>query len=266
VNAIRILASNRQWLASFRWVASASLFVAFLGVATGDTRPDFGDREDEFRRRSRATFEAAREHYRSDTNSPVAAWEFARAAYDLAEFARTKTEREKLATQGVAACRRAVFLAPKSAPAHYYLGMNLGQLARVYLLKGLRIVSQMEEAFLAARGLDPMFDYAGADRALGLLYHQAPGWPISLGNRSKASRHLTEAVRLQPDYPGNHIALAGFLHDTRQLRLFATQWEALKELLPHARTEFAGTDWELSWFEWNHRLNQILAQSAPNPE
>jgi hypothetical protein len=111
-----------------------------------------------------------------------------------------------------------------------------------------------------------MFDYAGSDRALGLLYHQAPGWPISLGNRSKASRHLTEAVRLQPDYPGNHIALAGFLHETRQTRLLATRWDALMELIPRARAEFAGTDWELSWFEWNHRLNQIRARSAPNPE
>jgi hypothetical protein len=47
----------------------------------------------------------------------VAAWEFGRAAFDLAEFARNKSERETIATQGVAACRRAVKLEPTSAPA-----------------------------------------------------------------------------------------------------------------------------------------------------
>jgi tetratricopeptide (TPR) repeat protein len=225
-------------------------------AAEGAPRGD-GDVSETFRRRAKLAFEEARSRYRADTNNVEAAWEFGRTAFDHAEFAGNKAERETIATQGVAACRRAVLLAPQSAPAHYYLGLNLGQLAKVYLLKGLGIVSEMEKMFLAARKLDPLFDHAGPDRALGLLYHQAPGWPISLGSNAKASRHLNEAVRLRPNYPGNRLALSEFLWATRQPRRFAREWETIEELIPKAREEFSGPDWELSWVEWGHHLDKL---------
>jgi tetratricopeptide (TPR) repeat protein len=261
VNATRNLSRNREWLANAQRAAGVWLLFAAIGCAFGGTRPDLAGREDEFRQRVKLEFETARERYRSDTNNAVAAWQFGRAAFDLAEFARTKSERESVAKQGVSACRRAAQLTPKSAPAHYYLALNLGQLARVYLLKGLSIVSEMEKAFVTARELDPLFDYAGSDRALGLLYHQAPGWPISLGNQSKAKRHLDQAVRLRPNYPGNRIALARFLWETRQPRSFTREWNALVDLLPAAREEFTGRDWELSWIEWDHRLDQLRSHA-----
>ena len=245
-----------MWSALSRWSTVVSVVSATLVSAVGGTRPEFEGREEEFRQRAKVGFDRARERYWSDTNNVVAAWEFGRAAFDLAEFARNKSERETIAVQGVAACRRGVGLEPTSAPAYYYLGMNLGQQARVYLLKGLGIVSEMEKVFLTARKLDPLFDYAGPDRSLGLLYHHAPGWPISLGNQSKASRHLNEAVRLHPDYPGNRIALAEFLWDTAQTILFAQQWDAIVQLIPRAQEEFSGPDWDLSWIEWNHLLGQ----------
>jgi hypothetical protein len=229
--------------------------------AVGGTRPELEGREEEFRERAKLDFDRARERYWSDTNNVVTAWEFGRAAFDLAEFARNRSERETISIQGVSACRRGVGLEPTCAPAHYYLGLNLGQQARVYLLKGLGIVSEMEKVFLTARKLDPRFDYAGSDRALGLLYHQAPGWPISLGSPSKASRHLNEAVRLHPNYPGNRIALATFLCDTDQPLPFAREWDAIVDLIPRAEQEFTGPDWELSWLEWNHRLSQIRSNT-----
>jgi tetratricopeptide (TPR) repeat protein len=237
---------------------------AALVTAVGGTRPEFEGREAEFRQRAKVAFDQARERYVSDTNNVVAAWEFGRAAFDLAEFARNKSERETIAVQGVAACRRGVKLEPTSAPAYYYLGMNLGQQARVYLLKGLRIVSEMEKVFLIARKLDPRFDYAGPDRALGLLYHHAPGWPISLGNPSKANRHFNEAVRLHPDYPGNRIALAEFLWNTAQTIRFAQQRDAIFQLIPRAKEEFSGPDWELSWIEWTQQLGQMGSQTDSN--
>ena len=225
-----------------------------------------GDLAATFRHRAELEFEATRGRWLADTNSLVAAWGFGRAAYDLADFATNKAERELIAVQGVAACRRAVSLDPASAPAHYYLALNLGQLARVYLLKGLGIVSEMEEVFLTARKLDPLFDYAGSDRALGLLYHRAPGWPISLGSQAKASRHLNEAVRLRPDYPGNRLALAEFLWETRQARRFAQEWERLQELIPRVQEEFEGPDWELSWVEWNRRVARLRPHAESLPD
>jgi hypothetical protein len=71
-------------------------------------------------------FDRQREYKRE---SHTAAWQFGRACFDLAEFATNNTERASLAEQGIAACRQAMARESNSAPAHYYLGMNLGQLA-----------------------------------------------------------------------------------------------------------------------------------------
>ena len=71
-----------------------------------------------------------------------------------------------------------------SAPAHYYLGMNLGQLARTKGLAALRLVSQMEHEFTRARELDEQLDWAGPDRNLGLLYRDAPAIG-SVGSRAE---------------------------------------------------------------------------------
>ncbi len=211
----------------------------------------------DYHQRVKAKFEVARERYWSQTNDVAAAWQFGRVAFDWAEFAESKSERESIASQGVAACRHALRLDPDSAAAHYFLGLNLGQLAKVYLFKGLSIVSEMEQEFLTARKLDPQFDYGGPDRALGLLYHKAPGWPISLGSETKASRHLSDAVRLRADYPGNRIALAEYLWETGQRREFAHEWDSIAEMLPRARKKFSGAEWEQSWQEWDQRLNKL---------
>ena len=92
------------------------------------------------------------------------------------------------------------------APAHYYLGMNLGQLARTRGLSALRLVNQMQREFTRARDLDEHFDWAGPDRNLGLLYRDAPAF-ASIGSRSKAREHLMRAVELAPRYPENRLNL-----------------------------------------------------------
>ena len=113
-------------------------------------------------------------------------WQFARAAFDFAEFSTNDTQRAALANQGIAACRQLVAREPKLAAGHYYLAMNLGQLARTEYLGALTLVKEMEPEFKAAAELDPQFDHAGPERNLGLLYRDAPGWPVSIGNPSKA--------------------------------------------------------------------------------
>ena len=42
---------------------------------------------------------------------------------------------------------RAILLAPDSAAAHFYLGVNLGQLARTKLFTALGLLSDMETAW-----------------------------------------------------------------------------------------------------------------------
>ncbi|MCX6930190.1 MAG: hypothetical protein NT154_44320 [Verrucomicrobia bacterium] len=60
------------------------------------------------------------------------------------------------ADQGIAACRLAIMRETNSAPAHYYLGLNLGQLARTKGLGALKLVDQMEREFNRAHDLDEL--------------------------------------------------------------------------------------------------------------
>ena len=69
------------------------------------------------------------------------------------------------------------------------------------------MVKEMEREFKTADDLDEHFDYAGPARCLGLLYCDAPGWPVSIGSRHKAREWLERAVKLAPDYPENHLNL-----------------------------------------------------------
>ena len=85
--------------------------------------------------------------------------------------------------------------------------MNLGQLARTETLGALKLVREMEREFKTAAELDGHFDYAGPERSLGLLYRDAPGWPVSIGSRRKAREWLEQAEKLAPEYPENHLNL-----------------------------------------------------------
>src|SRR5262245_26399653 len=99
-------------------------------------------------------YEEARARYQKETNSVEAAWQFGRAAFDLADLATNDTQRAALAQEGIDACRHGVGLDPKSAPAHYYLGLNYGQLAQTKLLGALKLVDRMEESWKKTIELD----------------------------------------------------------------------------------------------------------------
>src|SRR5262249_14211316 len=121
------------------------------------------------------TFQEIRGHYLTDTNNPELAWHFARGCFDLADISSVSAQKAEFARQGIEAAQRSLALNTNSAPPHYYLGMNLGELADTKRnLSALKMTKEMEREFLAARAIDQLFDYAGADRNLGLLYMEAP--------------------------------------------------------------------------------------------
>ncbi len=218
---------------------------AVAGEAQGSTN---------FMARAQRLFLEARAGHESKPADTTLAWQFAKACFDRGEFATNDSERASLAVQGIAACRQVLERDTNSAPSHYYLAMNLGQLARTKSLGALRIVGEMEREFEAGRRLDERLDYAGPDRNLGLLYLEAPGWPASIGSRSKARQHLHRAVELAPDYPENRLNLLeadlkwGDQTEARQ------QLKALDELLPKARANLTGDAWTSSWSDWDARL------------
>lgn len=217
------------------------------------------------RDRARQIFETARQAHASAPTNVVRAWEFARACYDWAEHATNDTQRAAVAREGIDITRAAIAVTPDSAPATYYLGLNLGQLARTKKLGALRIVSEMRDVFQRARALDPTFDYAGPDRCLGLLHRDAPGWPVSVGSRGLARKHLEQAVRLSPSYPENRLNLLEAALEWNDDTTSRREHAALEGLLPEARRQFAGDAWTSSWLDWNRRLETVRAKMPRTP-
>jgi hypothetical protein len=237
---------------------AAVLLSVCLGLLAGMDQTLAGPSavETEFAAYAQKSFLEAQTAYRNAPAEVIGAWKFARACFDLAEFATNKTQRASLAEQGMAACQHALARESNSAPAHYYLGMNLGQLAQTRGLSALKLVGQMEREFSRARTLDRQFDWAGPDRNLGLLYRDAPSIG-SIGSRSKAREHLTRAVDLAPQYPENRLNLIETYLKWGEPKNAHRELATLTQLWPGARTNLAGVAWAASWADWEPRLNKL---------
>jgi len=205
---------------------------------------------------ARKAFEDAKARFGQEPRNGEAAWQFARACFDLAELAPNGAERAGFAEQGIAACEPALEREPKLAPAQYYLGMNLGQLARTKGLSALKLVKRMERAFSAARDLAEKFDYAGPDRNLGLLYRDAPSI-LSVGSRARAKQHLERAAELTPDYPENRLNLTETLLSWNDRMGARRQLKVLEELWPRAQANLTGQAWASSWSESEERRQKL---------
>lgn len=198
----------------------------------------------------------AQKSYEQSPTNTVAAWEFARASFDRAEFATNDTERAALAERGITVCRQALLRDPKSGPLHYYLGLNLAQLARTKMLGALRILNEMEREFKAAIALDEKFDHAGPDHSLGVLYFEAPSIG-SIGSRSKARKHLERSAELAPDFPDNRLTLAEAYLKWRDKKPLQRELDALEKIWPAAKTNLTGLDWEHAWLDWQERRDKL---------
>jgi tetratricopeptide (TPR) repeat protein len=243
------------WKKPLRRLHVVGIFMAVLFAATRTVCADDAQ-EKIFAARAQAAFERAQAQYLLQTNNPVLGWQFARACYDWADWATNKSERAVIAKAGMAACRR-VILFTNCAAAHYYMGLNMGQLAQSEAIHGLKLVREMEHEWQTAIELDPRFDSAGPERNLGLLYRDAPGWPLSIGNRHKAQEHLQNAASLAPDDPENILNLAesylkwGDQPDARD------ELAALDALWPKAQKNLTGETWERDWYDWSKRRDVV---------
>lgn len=212
------------------------------------------------------TFRTAHDQYHAAPQNSTNAWQFARTCFDLADFSTNNSERAAIAQQGIAAARQAIALASNSAPAHYYLGLNQGQLARTKSLGALPLVSQMEREFLAAANLDAQFDYAGPDRSLGLLYRDAPAFG-SIGSRTKSRQHLQRAAQLDPDYPENQLNLVESNLKWNDRNTARRELGKLEAIWKPAHEKFAGQAWATNWIDWEARYQSAkkILDEPPKP-
>ena len=212
--------------------------------------------------RAQRLYKQAQEAYAKAPDNIEAAWHLGRACFDWAELAKTNAARAAIAEEGIAACRHAVERKWGAAAAHYYLGLNLGQLARTKSLGALKIVRELEESLKTTREIDPLWDYAGADRTLGLLYRDAPGWPTSVGSRTKSRQHLQKAVELAPAYPDNRLCLLESQLVWNERKQTAAQLDPTEKCLSDARAKFTGAVWQASWKDWDQRWANIKTKAS----
>jgi tetratricopeptide (TPR) repeat protein len=206
--------------------------------------------------KAREAFGQAKKEYEAHPEDGQAVWHFARATFDLADFATNKSERAALAQRGMAACKQALAKTPDSAPLHYYLGLNEGQLARTKTFGALKLVDQMESEFTKAIALDSSFDYAGAERSLGLLYRDAPVFG-SIGSRTKARLHLEHALELAPQFPENRLNLVESELKWGDRKSARHELKLLEDAWPAARAQFTVAAWAASWADWETRLAKV---------
>jgi hypothetical protein len=199
-------------------------------------------------------------YQRTPTNAEVA-WQYARACFDRSEFATNRAQRAEFARLGIDVARASVALRPDLAATHYYLGLNLGVLADATRnLGGLKLVSEMEASFKKAAQIDPLFDYAGPDRCLGLLYRDAPGWPISAGSKSKARLHLEQARQLAREYPENQLIMLETWLKWGEKEKAVAELEKVDTVLAQARLKLTGESWGWSWSDWDRTWRRIRSK------
>jgi len=221
---------------------------ANVGFSADSQQKVFGDRAE-------AEFHRAQKQFQSNAGDFTNAWEFARACFDFADFSTNSSRRGEIAKQGISACQIVIARQPKWVQGHYYLAMNFGQLAEAEQpsIAAYKLIKEIEREFKMALELDEHFDFAGPDRGLGLLYRDAPGWPISIGSKHKARENLERAASISADYPENILNLVESYVKWGETKNAKTELKILDALWPQAQKKLAGEYWERSWSDWTKR-------------
>lgn len=196
VEAVQGMATMIWRRFTFTLISTARLAICSTAILAAATC--LGADNNTFAADAKRAFQDAEKIANTRTVAVTALVQLARAAFDAAEFTRDDDEREKFATRGIEAARLAIDREPTNAAARYWLGMDLGQLARTKTLGALKLVREMEREFQRAREFDAHYDYAGPDRSLGYLYRDAPGWPTSIGNKKESARTFGTSCETAP--------------------------------------------------------------------
>jgi tetratricopeptide (TPR) repeat protein len=120
---------------------------------------------------------------------------------------RATTEDAKLAAydRGRQAAKRAIELAPKSAPAQFWYGTNTGRWGQTKgIMRSLFLLPTVKEAMQTALALDP--GYAPAYALGGSIYYEVPGYAGGDLDRSEAM--FRKGLELEPRETNMRLGLA----------------------------------------------------------
>lgn len=142
-------------------------------------------------------------------------WRMAKGYLYLADRSPDDQQLE-LYEKGKEYAEQSVLVTPNSPDAHFWLGALIGRVGQAKgILNSLFMVRPLKESLDRVLELDP--DYADAYFALSQLYLQAPGWPLSIGDRKEALVTAEQAVGLDPDDPEYKVQLARVLIEYKRI-------------------------------------------------
>lgn len=160
-------------------------------LAAGDLLVEDGTKED-FQEASRLYEEALA----LDPDNGELLWRLGRS-YLYTGDELPEDDRLPIYEKGREYAEKATEVAPDSPDAHYWFASLLGRIGQTRgVLQSLFMVRPMKEALERVLELDP--NYASAYYVLSMLYMEAPGWPLSIGNKDVSLENALQSVELDP--------------------------------------------------------------------
>ncbi len=134
-------------------------------------------------------------------------WRLARVQYWIGDHTADKTAKKKIFQKGIEHAKKAVVLGPDKVEGHFWLGVCYGVYGEAKgVLKSLSLVKPIKEAMRRVLEIEPAYDRGGADRVLGRVFHEVPGF--AGGSEKKSLEHLLKAVEYGPRVGLNLLYLA----------------------------------------------------------
>ncbi len=147
-----------------------------------------------------------------DESCVEAYWKLARTYFSLGSREKDDEKKAKLYREGIEFCKMGISVDANSIESHFWLGVMYGLFGEVKgIMQSLYLVDPMKQEMEWVLARNEKFEYAGAHRVLGRLYHKLPG--IKGGDNKKAIRHFDRAIELSPEIPRSYLYLAEVLVD-----------------------------------------------------
>lgn len=140
-------------------------------------------------------------------NACDAYWKMARVEYWIGDHTAKKDEKRRVFEMAIYHGKKAVQAAPERVEGHYWLAVNYGSYGDAKgVLKSLSLVKPLKAELAKVLEIDPAYDEGGADRILGRVFYELPGF-IG-GDKKKSLEHLLKSRELGPRIGITRIFLA----------------------------------------------------------
>lgn len=159
-----------------------------------------------------------------------AAWRLARMNYFLGEHTEDSSERDKAFTNGEAAAKDAIRLAPNKPEGHFWLGANLGGQAEHSALTGLSATPDIRREMETVIKLDEGFLAGSAYMALARIDLETP--VVMGGDPKKAAELLEKGLKFGENNPLLRYYLAQAYLKTNRKEDARKQLETLINMQP----------------------------------